>query len=359
MKLAFRLDASRAIGTGHLFRCLTLADYLRATRGAECHFILRANDSAPLGLVKERGHTIHALPRGNATASDDDENYAAWLGVSTETDAADTAQVLRSIGRPDWLVVDHYALGSAWEQALAPLADRILAIDDLANRPHDCDLLLDQNHVIGLAGRYDGLVQSRTHLLLGARHALLRPEFRRMRESSPRTTDTVRKVLIFFGGSDLPNLTGMALDAVVESGAPNLDIALVVGGTNPHREALHSRAAGLRQVSICPPDVDMAAAMKQSDIAFGAAGTTTWERCCLGLPSLMVVLSENQRAIAEGVARDGAAELLGNAAEMSRDKLARAFARLAHDGIGREAMARAGLGLVDGLGCERVAEAMT
>ena len=176
--IVFRTDASLAIGTGHVMRCLTLADALRE-RGARSHFICRTHDGHLIEHIRAHGHQVSALPATASTSmtsnTDNSTAHAHWLGVDWASDALDTLTVLQGL-RTDWLVVDHYALDARWEKKLRHGCQRLLVIDDLADRPHDCELLLDQN--LGrLASDYDRSVPVSCTVLAGPQHALLRPEF--------------------------------------------------------------------------------------------------------------------------------------------------------------------------------------
>src|SRR5690606_32001299 len=189
MKVALRTDASMRIGTGHLMRCLTLADALRDA-GARTRFVCRALPHGLREVVIGRGHELVELPsvcgstagggdgRGAPVASPHTAlEHADWLGTTQEEDAAATCDALDDGAVWDWLAVDHYAIDARWETRLRTAARRILAIDDLADRRHDCDALLDQNLHAGMHARYDGLVPDACVRLVGPRHALLRPEF--------------------------------------------------------------------------------------------------------------------------------------------------------------------------------------
>jgi UDP-2,4-diacetamido-2,4,6-trideoxy-beta-L-altropyranose hydrolase len=201
MRVAFRVDSSALMGTGHLMRCLTLANELRRC-GAATAFICRQHDGSVIARAEQEGHTVHRLARPGPS-SDTAEDYAAWLGVPAPADAAETLLAV-SGQHYDWLVVDHYGLDHEWEQRLRGVVGRLLVIDDLANRRHDCDLLLDQNYFAAATReRYRGLVAGPScKLLLGPSYALLRPEYAQLRSVLPPRDGVVRRALIFFGGSD-------------------------------------------------------------------------------------------------------------------------------------------------------------
>ncbi|WP_111414077.1 UDP-2,4-diacetamido-2,4,6-trideoxy-beta-L-altropyranose hydrolase [Billgrantia lactosivorans] len=318
--VAFRADASLEIGSGHVMRCLTLADALRA-QGAQCHFFCREHPGHLGELIEARGYPVHRLAqeaRDTDTAvtpgTEPEPAHAHWLGASWDEDAASCLPLLAELA-PVWLVVDHYALDHRWETAvldgLLGSRPRLLVIDDLADRRHVADLLLDQN-----LGRqeedYRGLIPERCQVLAGPRYALLRPEFREWREASlsrRARAPQLQRLLINLGGVDKDNVTGQVLDALSGCDLPaDLQISVVMGAAAPWRESVTAQAKKMPWPTEVVVNVsDMARRMAEADLAIGAAGSTSWERCCLGLPTLMVVLADNQREIADALAANGAA----------------------------------------------------
>lgn len=308
MEIAFRADASLQIGTGHVMRCLTLADAL-AEQGAQCTFICRKHSGHLLSLIEQRGHRALSLP----TPTDDYEAqpgfaHAAWLGTDWTTDAEQTQRVL-AYQRVDWLVVDHYALDHRWEYALRSCTKRLMVIDDLADRPHDCDLLLDQN--LGRSAEdYASLLEPGTTTLIGPQYALLRPEFAALRVHSlaRRSEPKLKHLLITMGGVDKDNATGQVLEALKE--CPLLQdsrITVVMGPHAPWLDKVREQAANMpRPTEVLVGVSNMAQLMAESDLAVGAAGSTSWERCCLGLPSIVLAVAENQRAGLEALQDTGA-----------------------------------------------------
>ena len=325
MKVAFRADASLQMGSGHVMRCLTLADALKA-RGAHCHFISRAHPGHLFEAIQQRGYEVNSLvaPVIRAQAATkiiaiDAPNlqqkpaHADWLGTTWQTDAQESAIVLADL-QPDWLVVDHYALDQRWETALRPHYQKLMVIDDLADRPHCCDLLLDQN-----LGRqpehYAQWVPAHCKVLAGPHYALLRPEFAALRPYSlqrRQSQPAVRQLLITMGGVDQPNATGQVLQALKSCALPaNCRITVVMGLTAPCLQNVRELAAQLPWATEVAVNInDMAQRMADSDLAIGAAGSTSWERCCLGLPALMVVLADNQKDAAVHLEHSGAAYCL-------------------------------------------------
>lgn len=319
MHIALRTDASLQIGTGHVMRCLTLADALREY-GAECTFICRPHPGHLLELIAQRGHLAVALPAPSTGSAQTPAvpAHAAWLGTDWETDAQDTRQALGDKVW-DWLVVDHYALERSWEQVVRPVCQRLMAIDDLADRPHDCDLLLDQN--LGrTAEDYLGLLNPHTITLIGPRYALLRPEFAKLRAQSlaRRAEPQLKHLLITMGGVDKDNATGRVLDALKDCPLPpGLHVTVVMGPHAPWLRQVVAQAAAMPCLTHVLVGVNnMAQLMADSDLAIGAAGCTAWERCALGLPSLVLVLAENQKACSTALQTSEAAIAMQGSADI-------------------------------------------
>lgn len=307
MKVIFRADASLTIGTGHVMRCLTLARALRA-QGATCRFVTRALPGHLAAQIDAAGFGVTLLSAPNGPAPDGPPAHAAWAGVDCAIDAAETRAALGN--RPDWLVMDHYAFDARWQRAARPEGTKLMVIDDLADRPHDCDLLLDQN--LGHAARdYDGLVPEHCICLTGPRHALLRPEFAQARASAlaDRAGRGFHHLLITMGGVDPHDATSQVLCAVKGADLPEgLRITVVMGSQAPALDQVRVLARDMpRPTEIAVDVTNMAARMAAADLAIGAAGSTTWERCALGLPTIIVQIADNQAGIARALSDAGAA----------------------------------------------------
>jgi UDP-2,4-diacetamido-2,4,6-trideoxy-beta-L-altropyranose hydrolase len=285
-------------------RCLTLADALRE-HGGSCSFVCRPHPGHLLALVAQRGHQALAMPELQEGAQHDFGGTAHdhWLVTDWATDAQDTQQTLRAYtsGQPaDWLVVDHYALDARWEEAMRPQAKRIMVIDDLADRLHACDLLLDQTFG-RQAADYMPLVTEGCALLCGSQYALLRPEFAALREYSlrRRAQPVLKELLITMGGVDKDNFTGAVLRALKCSQLPeDCRLTVVMGQTAPWLKDVQDLSSEMSRPTQVLVGVDnMAQLMADSDLAIGAAGATSWERCCLGLPSISLLIAANQKLI--------------------------------------------------------------
>jgi UDP-2,4-diacetamido-2,4,6-trideoxy-beta-L-altropyranose hydrolase len=318
----FRTDASVAIGGGHVRRCLVLADAL-AEAGWAIGFVCGTTAQSVVPALGSRGFML------------------------TDPAAFEKAPV-----RCDLLVVDDYRLDAVFERAVRGWAKRILVIDDLANRPYDGDVLLDQS-----PGRarvaYAGLVPPGCELLLGASYALLDRRFRAARRQR-KTIGEVERIFVNFGTTDTANATSLALDAIAQArlGAA---IDVVIGGVAPHLSALRTKVAALGAGASLHVDVDdVAALMLGADLAIGAGGVGALERCALGLPSAILTVAENQHDNARSLAAAGAAVHWGDIASRTANEIATALKLLAGDQPRRATMSDAAAALVDGLGAARV-----
>lgn len=198
MRVAFRTDASVDIGSGHVMRCLTLAEKLRQ-KGAEVAFICRQLPGHGIDLIRSYGFSVSVLPPPSMQQNPA-EQTSHWLYVPWQQDAEQTHQVLATAGHWNWLIVDHYGIDAAWEEYQKSVVSQIMVIDDLADRVHSCDVLLDQNLYTDMESRYSNKVPVECQQLLGLRYVLLRDEFIKQRENLKAGDGSVRNILVFFGG---------------------------------------------------------------------------------------------------------------------------------------------------------------
>lgn len=318
MRVVFRTDASFEIGSGHVMRCLALSEALK-NQGAEVEFICRKHQGNLINLISSQGFSVHALPvKNNLNQVNKDKkkllNHAEWLGASQQEDSEQCYSILERIN-PDWVIVDHYAIDKAWHKSLKPVYRKLMVIDDLADRRHSCDILLDQTY-----GRktidYEHLIPEKCRTLLGSHYALLRPEFARWRKYSlqRRSGTELKQLIITMGGVDIGNYTCKILKMISAINLPkDMVIIVVMGETSPHRSEVESMAKTMSYSTKIKVNVNnMAELMAKSDLAIGAAGSTTWERCCLGLPSIQMVIADNQKKIAELLEKAGVIKLLSD-----------------------------------------------
>lgn len=320
MRVIIRADSSFSIGSGHIMRCLTLAGQLKKENSAEVHFICRDLDGNLSNLVRDAGCHLHLLPRAEYNPAL--KNYESWLTVTQEQDASESKALLSDLRlRVDRIVVDSYAIDETWEKLMRPMTKEIFVIDDLANRPHDCDILLDQNEYLDKETRYKGLVPDKCKLLLGYKHVLLREEFYEVKKTLRKRDGKVKNILVFYGGSDPTNETMKAVNALSGINLSGITVNVIVGGANVHKDKVadfckkHEGFHYFCQVN------NMAEMMAQADLALGAGGSATWERLFLELPSIVTVVADNQEKIAEDCQTLGLINYLGRAKEVSVERL--------------------------------------
>ncbi len=353
MRVAFRTDASSQIGTGHVMRCLTLADALRE-QGAECQFVCREHEGHLMGHIRSRGYELYALPTPSENASFTSElAHARWLGVDWQTDADQARQAL-SGEVLDWLIVDHYALDHRWESALRSSCNHIMAIDDLADRQHDCDLLLDQNYGSS-AERYHGLVPTDCTQCHGPEYALLKPVYAERRAQLPQRDGQVHCVLIYFGGgADAAYLTRLAVQAFQAPELAYIELDIVVGAAYAHQSSLEDLVVQRGKATIHRQLPDLADLLTRADLAIGAGGATTWERCCMGLPAIVMSIAENQRPACEALSADQLIDYLGHVDQVTSELIRDRILSFVKNSDLLCELGERGMRLVDGSGAYRI-----
>ena len=268
-QIAFRIDADAVIGSGHFMRCLPLANELKQ-RGAKCEFLCLSIHPSLQVQATDQGHSFQIFP-----------------------DEQDIIQYLES-NQPDWLVIDHYLLDNSFEQTVAAFCGAVMVIEDLDRPNHTCALLLDQS-ALKVPEDYKDIVSPDCVLLLGPQYALLRPEFREHKKKSARGWT---RGLICFGGADPDNISLKLLEVIAAVPAlTQLHWTLIAGPANPHRHSLEAFSqTGPLQLEIIPSSDQIARLMAEHDFAIGAAGGMTWERACVGIPTLAMPIADNQLA---------------------------------------------------------------
>jgi UDP-2,4-diacetamido-2,4,6-trideoxy-beta-L-altropyranose hydrolase len=347
-RIAIRADASAAIGMGHLTRCMSLANLL-GDDGVAVVFLLRSHAAAFVPTLEAAGYAVRLLP----DPEERDATATTWLSTSWQRDAEQTRQALGEIGPVDWLIVDHYGLDARWERMQRQLARHVLVIDDIANRAHACDMLLDQNLALNM-GRYEGLVPPNCQTLLGPHYALLRPEFAHARKSLSNRKGEVHRLLVCFGGSDSSNETAKVLVAVKNLPDASLGIDVVIGVSNPNTHSVAALCQELPHTTLHRSAGNMAELMARADLAIGAGGVMCWERCCLGLPAIAVDIADNQVGALTALAAIGALDYVGSAASVTAEQITRAIRALLDAPATVRAMGDIARDLVDGQGSARV-----
>lgn len=361
-RVLIRCDASLQIGSGHVIRCRTLARELKE-QGVEVLFICRRQPGDLISLLEQEFCvlTLQSQPMGSCQGLKERKLYEAWLGCSQAADANEclTAITSSKLDSFDWVVVDHYGIDIEWETQLMTglrgnTRTKLMTIDDLADREHKADLLLDQNF-FGIATdlRYQALVPNHCRQLLGPYYALLGPEYSKLHSLVP-ARNKVQRILIFFGGVDQYNLTGRTLEAIMDPRLAHVSVDVVLGGQSPHHQIVAKQVAKRAFTFLHDSLPSLAGLITRADLAIGAGGATTWERACLKLPTLVVAIAANQMAPSQALDDAGHVRLLGDSDTVTTKQIRSAI--LAQ--INGPLQKNTGSKLTDGLGTKRVALAM-
>jgi UDP-2,4-diacetamido-2,4,6-trideoxy-beta-L-altropyranose hydrolase len=357
MKIVFRADASTRIGTGHVIRCLTLASRL-TDLGAKCLFVMREHEGHMCDATRARGFIVKVLappaePENSGAKMT--STHSCWLGSSDEEDAKQTLKAID--GLADWLVVDHYALEYRWEQTLRKSVRKIAVIDDLADREHDCDLLLDQNFFASGAERYASLVPQDCVKLTGPNFALLQNEYRQV--TPERTYDVpVKSVMVFYGGSDPTDETSRAIRTLSQSPFLDLEVNVVIGPSNKNRSRIEQLCALRPETTVHLGLESLAGLMAESDLAIGAGGTSSWERCALGLPAVVTSIAENQMSVTRELIEAGLVYFAGDWRTVSDESLRHSLLEAVYDRERNASISLRSQELTDAYGADRVAECL-
>lgn len=316
--IVIRTDASVQMGSGHVMRCATLADELRAN-GASVTFICRDFPGNYIDWLSLKGYEVIRLT-SSSVRKDTGGDYPAhlyWLGVPLQQEIIEVSSVLLQRPISDCIIVDHYALELEWERQIAKFSRKMMVIDDLADRQHDCDILLDQNYYYDMQSRYDNLIPLTSTKLLGPAYALLRPEFIRMHNHLRLRDGTVKRIIVFLGGADPANETSSVIHALRMLKRADLEVDVVVGASNPHCSLIQALCEETENFEYHYQIDNIAELMLAADLAIGAGGSTLWERGYLSLPSLIIILAKNQESAARDLEKIGALKIIGESGKIS------------------------------------------
>lgn len=350
MRVYFRTDATEEIGVGHFIRCFTLAKEL-SNNGAQCTFLSSALIPEFSNWLEKSEFDLIALGQKTHPSP-----YESYFRIFESIDAEIT---IRAIGKekPDWLVVDHYSLGKKWEQTLRESTRRLMVIDDLADKDHDCDLLLNQNVITGGRKLYEDRVEKACKKLIGTKFAVIDESFRILRSQLARKNGPVESLLVFFGGSDSHSLTQRILEILIFLDIEEITVDIVVTSQNLNCEEIAAICTEHSNIFFHKDVPSLAFLMAKADLFIGAGGTTTWERCCLGLPSIVITVADNQRIIAEELNNLGVIELFSHYDNFEGAKFKQALVdKLNMDDL--QSWSERAMALVDGWGAVRVAAAL-
>jgi UDP-2,4-diacetamido-2,4,6-trideoxy-beta-L-altropyranose hydrolase len=325
--IIFRTDAADFIGTGHIMRCLVLAEALRDKK-QECQFITRAHPTDLVDYLRSKDWPVHVLPQiKNPPPIKRSED---WLLTPWENDARETQAVLKEIDSTiDALVVDHYGIPKEWESALRPMVKKICVIDDLPKRKHDCDIFLNQNFHPDMHERHKVLLPQNCEMFLGPKYALLRQEFRFWQTKRRIREGPVRRILIFFGGTDPTGETLKTLKAIDSVVIPaNYQLMVMVGIKNAQKKEISDLASRHSNWHISDNVSRISDLLASTDLAIGAGGVSTWERAYMGLPSLLISVAENQVMAVEHLGNKKIAINLGYHTDVDAGKMTQALISL-------------------------------
>ncbi len=349
MKVVFRVDSSVGMGSGHLMRCLTLAESLRES-GAQPHFICRDHKGNLIDLLRQKAIRVTVFPSTRTVESSGNEDSILGLSVSQSQDAQESIDALNK-EIPDWLVVDHYGLGIEWEQQIRPHVKQLMVLDDFPNRRHDCDLLLDQNYSPDCTQLYPQFVPETCKLLLGPHYTLLRKEFSSMRQQLKPRFHQVKRVLVFFTAGNDQGETLKAMKGLELFGkADHVDV--VVGQSNPDNPEIIKKCQKLNWQYHCQVNY-MPSLIAEADLVIGGGGSSNWERCALGVPALVTILAENQAPITRALDQAGIIDNLGWNKELQPSDYEKALKSIISKHLAE--MSEKAFKLVDAKGAERVA----
>jgi UDP-2,4-diacetamido-2,4,6-trideoxy-beta-L-altropyranose hydrolase len=338
--VVFRVDASTAVGTGHVMRCLALAEHWRARHGSAAFAMAEVNPALQRRLT-DCGCEVVVMNAVAASAQD-----------------ADRVGTLAAERGAKWVIVDGYHFGADYQKLLRDAGLRVLFVDDYGHSTHYyANMVLNQN-AYAAESLYPRR-ESDTGLLLGSQFVLLRPEFEARRSWRREIKAVGRKLLVTMGGSDPENETAKVLRALPAVAVDGLEILVLLGGSNPYAESLRKTASSIsHRLKFVEDSSDVAELMTWPDAAISAAGTTCWEMCFLGLPFLTISVASNQQPIAHELQKRGAGLHLGSSSQVTSEKIAIELTSLLQSATRREGMSRSGRALIDGYGAQRVIAAM-
>ncbi|MBH0164041.1 UDP-2,4-diacetamido-2,4,6-trideoxy-beta-L-altropyranose hydrolase [Fictibacillus sp. 7GRE50] len=353
MNIVFRVDSSNIIGTGHIMRCLTLAHQFKLF-GAKVVFISRTHKGNICNIIEEQGFKVHRLNISNKICNDKSVLHSSWLGVTFEEDAMETIKCIQN-EKVDLLVVDHYAIDSRWEKKVKEVVPSIMVIDDLADRSHMADFLLDQNLYQDINTRYTNKLPNYCKKFLGPEFALLRQEFSlHQKKNQIIDKNKIKRILIFFGGSDPTNETEKVLKALKNMELSNIIIDVVVGQSNSKKEKIKQLCSKLKNGNFHCQINNMAELMSKSDFAIAAGGSFTWERYCIGLPGITIAVAENQIKLIEDAQLLGIDMYLGESKNVTVDLISEVVSRIIVSPFDILSMSQKAQTIVDGNGAIKI-----
>ena len=332
-----RVDSSTKIGYGHFIRCMALADTLQ--KNFKINFISRSLEGNLISGIQDKGFGIFRF-------------YSNSEKINEKNDAQKTISLIKKhSGSKNILIVDNYQLSKKWETDVKPFVHKLVAIDDLPNRSHNCDLLIDQNLHTKVNGLYKGLIPSNCIKLIGPKFSMIRKKFRMLKKSVKPRTFPIKKILVSFGGSDTENQTLIALNSIKKMNR-KIDVDVVVGKANKCKKTLKIFCNRNNHFTYHEQIDDIADLMLSSDLSIGSSGSTTWERCILGLPAIVSISSNDQMDIANSLSQKKCIINLGDAKKLTETNYINVITNLKKNDLRN--MSKNSMSLVDGNGTQRI-----
>ncbi|MEF2968097.1 UDP-2,4-diacetamido-2,4,6-trideoxy-beta-L-altropyranose hydrolase [Paenibacillus sp. M1] len=316
MNIVFRVDATYDLGIGHVMRCLTLAQHLtQHISSLNISFVCSEElPNSMHGKIVEKGYALHLIGLSN---------------VGQHSDAEQFLKVIEPM-EVDWVITDHYSLDITWETLVRPFTRGIIIIDDLANRRHDCDVIIDQNLYANLEKRYRSLIPEHCIPMLGPNYSLIREEFFEVADQI-QERDECKNILVSFGGSDPTDELGKVLSALEKDvlQLKKFNFHVVAGPANPRQSQLQELCKNIPNVCFYPQVNQMAKFLLNMDLAIGAGGISLWERCFMGVPSIVIIVADNQEEAVLEAAKKGLAWNLGFSSKVSSSDITEVLIRVA------------------------------
>lgn len=348
MKIIFRVDSGLHIGFGHVMRCMTFARHLKKS-GHDVRFLTRDHIGNISDIIKQEFSCILLEGGVQDIGVCKDGDYSTWLLTTMEQEVEDFNRVVTDIDGCDLAIIDHYSLDFRFEKSIK--TKKIFVIDDLL-RGHHCDYLLDQNISANLDIYRKLNTKKMCRYFIGPEYALLREEFSKYRPQSTKVFRDKKQILAFFGGSDITSECRKVVDALVSL---DVDVSLNVILAETHRDYTHIYQAVRNdsRINLYSFIDNIALLMSQVDVCFGAAGSTSWERACLGVPSFIVTVAENQKKIATSLRNQNVSYYVGDANQLTSGDWKSVFCMLENSDLLTN-MSRNSLAICDGLGVSRL-----
>ena len=337
--IVFRADSSSKIGWGHILRCSALAQRFKE-KNYKVSFIVRPHLNNISHILNKNGFNIFYLK---------DKKYC-W-----KEDAIQTKNIIKNIGQIDWLIMDNYGLDAKWENVVRPFVKKLMVIDDMTLRTHECDLLLDQNYYKNTNKLYSKFIPKESKILLGPKFALIRNNFYEKRKKLKLRSGEINRILISFGGSDNIHEILKVMNAITELDK-KIEVDLLLPNLNQNYTEIQKLLSKFTNITIHYQNLDIVKLMINADLSIGAGGSSNWERCCLGLPSVVSIFAKNQLQLTTELAEKGCIVNLGMSKKLSSKNYVNTIKNL--DKFSLNKMSKNGLKLVDGKGTIRVVKEM-